>query len=105
MKYKAEPKGRPSENGGGSPPAVIDCYLTNVTRTNPHVALGSRSNNLRISSGIRSSVTGESFEKLCLVAKSDPSSVAAPPIVAPSRTCRRPTVPELRFDTGHLLCC
>src|SRR5205085_4835715 len=48
----------PSENGGGSPPADIDCLLTNVTRTKPHVVLGSRSNILRISSGVTSSVTG-----------------------------------------------
>jgi hypothetical protein len=38
MKYSAEPAGRPSRNGAGSPPGPIRWLLINVTRTTPHVA-------------------------------------------------------------------
>src|SRR5260370_27699842 len=56
MKYSAEPAGRPSRNGAGSPPGAIRWLLINVTRTKPHVAWGSSLSRARTSSALKSLV-------------------------------------------------
>src|SRR6266516_4496991 len=78
MKQSAEPKGRPSANGAGNPPAAIDCLLANVTRTNPQVSLGSSFSKVRISSAVSSSVTGVTFGEFCDLAASEGTALTTP---------------------------
>src|SRR6266516_773856 len=89
MKQSAEPKGRPSANGAGNPHAAIDCLLTNVTRTNPQVALGSSFSKVTISSAVSSSVKGVTFGTFCDLAASDGNNVAALTTAVPCRARRR----------------
>jgi hypothetical protein len=51
-------KARASAKGASKPPAAIGSLLTNVTRTNPQVALGSSCRKLQISPAVRSPVMG-----------------------------------------------
>ncbi len=63
MKYSAEPNGRASANGAGSPLAAVACALTKVRRTNPQVALGSSFSSVQISFAVSSSVISASKRK------------------------------------------
>ena len=95
------PGPHPSANGAGNPPAAIECLLTNVTRTNPQVALGSSFSKVTISSAVSSSVTGVPFGGCCDLAANAGTNVAALTTAVPCRTRRRPTIGEFHFGTAR----
>src|SRR6266566_7959227 len=102
MKQSADPKGRPSANDAGKPPAAIDSLLTNVSRTNPQVALGSSFSKVRISSAVSSSITGITFSESCDFAASEGTNAAALTTAVPCRTRRRATIiGEFHFGTAR----